>query len=92
MEPQRPTEQAKIGIDREALEAALLSMKLSLTTAWARAQLLERRSLRGEPMTIEQIERAASTISSSCANMARTIHEIEAALNQRGDATDATDR
>lgn len=91
MMPRRSKNQAKIEMDREALERRISSLTLSLTAAWGYAQLLERRARMGVPVGPEQVERAAGMISSACAEMNRTIRKMEETIDDGGEMEDAAD-
>ena len=90
MTPRRSWNQATIEMDRAALERRICSLTLSLTAAWGYAQLLERRARRGAPVDPGQAERATGVIASACAEMNRTIRELEESIDG-GEVSDAAD-
>lgn len=84
MEPRRFERRSSHRKEREPLEREILALRLSLTAAWAHAQLLERRARQGVVSTPGAVERSSGMISAACDAMSRAILRMEDALEKGG--------
>lgn len=77
MDRETPDSRATATVDRDTVDQAIHDLRMSLTSAYAHAQLMQRRVRKGTPSSPQQVDRAAGAIARSCSDMIQRLIDLE---------------